>query len=690
MKKKLCFALLAWLGVICAATAAQRPQKVDSAVFAGPAPDQNGYLAALQLTPNAGWHTYWLNSGDAGLPTKIRWTLPDGVEAGPILWPTPQAYREGELMTYGYGEQHSLLTRLQIDDSVPDDASVSLKARWLVCKEICIPESRSFDLSVKQLRQSNVSAANKQLQSALQALPEPLNSSGLFAVDQQSIRSWIPLPAHWQDSASQPMWFSARPDTVDHAGSSRWQHNADGIAVIQPRHREYSQAQDISGVLSFVVDGQTRSLAVSLQAGTLPDDLSPWQNAAADGAGQGSKRLWLVLLMAFVGGLILNLMPCVFPVLSLKAMSLARAGSLREKRQESLAYTAGVVLSFVLIAALLLALRAGGAALGWGFQLQNPLVVGALACLMFLLGLALLGWTQIGMRWMGMGQDLTGQGGLRGAFFTGVLAVVVASPCSAPFMGSALGYAVLQPAVIALSIFVALGLGLAAPLAALPWTPGLAQRLPKPGPWMEKLKHWMALPMLLTAIWLFWVLWRQAGVTGLGISLLATALLAAGLRQKAGQTGSYGWQKVTMLAGGLLLLAPLVLPSPSSTPSQNTADLDWQTWSSQQVTQARENNRLVFVDFTADWCLSCLANESAVLRSKRVRDVFEAHDVLLLKADWTQYDPKITAALATFDRNGVPLYLLYPQGGAPAKVLPQILTRNIVEQAVITAAKPEA
>ncbi len=678
------FRFIGLLGLILACSnvaAAPPPSKVASEIFAGPAPDQAGYLIALRLSPTDGWHTYWKNPGDAGLATTIRWELDEGIETGPLLWPTPNAYWEGELTTYGFGEEHHLLTRVSVADGAPNDALITYKARWLVCKDICIPESTQGSLTVAQLRNGNTDQAADVLVQALQAIPETLPQSGHFQVTDHTIETWIPLPEHWLASASNPQWFIAQGDTVDHATDSRWWKAANGVVHSQAKHVDFNASESLSGVLRFHADGQERALAVQLKSGAVPAQREIWHTPDNQAP---SQSLWLILLMAFVGGLILNLMPCVFPVLSLKAMNLARTGSLSEKRKESLAYTAGVVLSFLVIAASLLALRAGGAALGWGFQLQNPVVVGALASLMLVLGLALLGWSQIGMGLMGTGQSLTQQSGLRGAFFTGVLAVVVASPCSAPFMGSALGFAVLQPAPIALSIFAALGLGLAAPLAALPWVPGIAHRLPKPGPWMESVKHWMALPMLLTAVWLFWVLWRQTGLLGLAAASAAAIMIAIGMRRKPGQSAAMGWQKALVVLGGCLLLTPAAL-SPQS-PSSH--DVQWQAWSQESVAQAQAENRLVFVDFTADWCLSCIANERAVLNSQRIQALFENHDVLLLKADWTQYDPAITEALAQYGRNGVPLYLLYPRGGAAAKVLPQILSRNIVEQAVLSVASP--
>lgn len=645
--------------------------KAQANLIVSTAPDAKGFLLGLELSPTEGWHTYWRNPGDAGLGTSLRWTLPQGVSAGATQWPAPKPYREGELMTYGFGSTHTLFSRLNIAQSVADDAEIAMQARWLICKDICIPESAKFVMTAGEIRNSAIDAG---LIAEFQKLPEALLQSGHFASSDGRLSVFVPLPAHWAMQAEQPSWFIGHDRILQHAADTQWQRNEQGIAATLPLQDNAEVPAKLDGVIRLDIDGRHHALEVSLSPGSMPPDLNDWHGSTSVATKQ---HLGIILLMAFVGGLILNLMPCVFPVLTLKAMNLARAESLRHKRQESLAYTAGVVLSFLAIAGVLLSLRAGGAALGWGFQLQNPLVVGLLACLMVLLGLALLGWTHIGMSFMGVGQGLTQQHGVRGAFFTGVLAVIVASPCSAPFMGSALGYAVLQPAPIALGIFGALGLGLAAPFALLPWVPWLAHKLPKPGPWMETLKHWLALPMVLTAVWLFWVLWRQAGDAALLLSVAATTALAMGIRQKLGANRA-SWQKAATVAGVVLLSGPAWVKAPPPTHQ----DLDWTAWSHQEVAEAAERGQMVFVDFTADWCLSCIANEQAVIASDQVQELFSNNNVLMLKADWTLYDPIITAELARHGRNGVPLYLLYPATGGQPEILPQILTTKTIQRAL--------
>lgn len=428
---------------------------------------------------------------------------------------------------------------------------------------------------------------------------------------------------------------------------------------------------------NFVLNGQGTALPRDANSSQAPNTTSTSPpEPVIDQPG------WLVALgLAFLGGLILNLMPCVFPVLSLKAMSLSRQahGDLREQRWHALAYTVGVLATFSLITAVLLALRSGGAAIGWGFQLQNPWVIGGLAYLMFVLGLSMNGVIEFGGRWMGMGQSLTQQDGQRGSFFTGVLAVIVASPCTAPFMGSALGYAVTQPALIAYSVFLALGLGFAAPFLLLAITPAASRWFPKPGTWMDTFKHWMAFPLYLTAIWLVWVLGRQVGVDGMAYSLLGILALAVGC-WLWGRSQQHSGGKTGALALPLGVFAIVCLHwAGSQIPSSHSGDGQWESWSEARLQQYRSEGRPVLVNMTADWCITCLANEKAALNTSAVKNMLAEHGIAYLKGDWTRQDPAITDYLAQFKRNGVPLYVVYPADPAkPPQLLPQLLTPGVV------------
>lgn len=411
------------------------------------------------------------------------------------------------------------------------------------------------------------------------------------------------------------------------------------------------------------------------------------QTGSSVGAADANSRVsesetsfLLMALFAFLGGAILNLMPCVFPVLALKVLGLVNASSvsLQEQRAHGLSYTAGVVVSFLAMAALLLALRAAGEALGWGFQLQTPWLVALLVYLFFALGLSMSGFVEFGASWAGVGQQLTEKSGHSGSFFTGVLAVVVASPCTAPFMGAALGFALVQPPAMALTIFAALGLGMAAPFLLLVGIPALASRLPKPGAWMNTFKEWMAIPLYLTAIWLIWVVGRQTGVNGMALVLCGCVMIYMALWfWRAGSIV----KRITAALALALAVAALAGPwlQQRAEPTANAGSV----YSAERVLELRASGKPVFVNFTADWCITCLANERVALSQDAVLSAFRENNVAYLKGDWTNSDPRITQVLAQYGRSGVPLYLLFPADpSAAATVLPQILTTDIVLNAL--------
>ena len=633
---------------------------------------------AVRLTPDAGWHTYWLNPGDAGRGTQTRFSGLPGLAVDGPQWPAPKAKDEGELVTYGFSETHTLLYTLTPPADLEGPQLLQARVDWLVCKAICIPGGATLREPL-DLGPRGPAAHGDVFAAAEAALPAPASGPpGRFQLAEGELR--LALPPGIARGAEV---FPARPYLVDHAVGPRWADAAvDGTAAGGAARLAWPLA--FEGVetpeqLRAVVVSAGQARWVDFEAGAVaavpPAD--PVAGAAA-AAGDASPTMLLALLFALGGGLLLNLMPCVFPVLAIKAMGLARGDNLAAKRQEALLYTAGVLASTLLLALLLLGLRATGAALGWGFQLQNPAVVAGLAVLMAFLGLALAGWTQIGVRWMGWGQGLTHGDGPRAAFFTGVLAVVVASPCTAPFMGVALGYAVTQPALVALAIFASLGLGLALPILVLAGVPALAKRLPRPGPWMDRFKLLMALPLLGTAVWLYWVVWNQAGLLAVLLGVAALALLATVTYQRRdGRPLGGPWLRGAGLGlATALVLAPALLP-----PAQSRLAGDWQPWSQARVAELRAAGEPVFVDFTADWCITCLVNERAAIADPGVQRLIAAKGVVLLKADWTRQDPAVTAGLAEFGRNGVPLYLLYDRAGE-VEVLPQLLTPGMLREAL--------
>jgi thiol:disulfide interchange protein DsbD len=460
-------------------------------------------------------------------------------------------------------------------------------------------------------------------------------------------------------------------ELVDHAAPQRWRQGGGALLVSQAAS-PYLHGEP--GPVEVVLrPGEGRPVALTLEPGGPAPGGEP---APALGG------LAPALALAAAGGLLLNLMPCVFPILSLKALALARGGG--AVRAEGVAYAAGVVASFLAVAGLLLALRAAGAQVGWGFQLQSPWLVALLAWLMFGLGLALSGLWAPGARWMGAGGRLAAGGGLPGAFATGVLAVVVASPCTAPFMGPALGYAVTRPALEALAVFAALGLGMAAPFLALAASPALARRLPRPGPWMETLKQLLAFPLYLTAVWLVWVLAHQAGPDGAALTLSGMVVLAAMLWVRERWRGRAPLLRgAVAVAGGAALLAILLAPPVArEAPRPGVAAGDpARPFDREAIAAAVAEGRMVLVNMTAAWCITCLVNERVALDTAAVRARLAAPDVVYMKGDWTRRDPAITAYLESWGRNGVPLYVVYAPGRAP-QVLPQMLTPDLVLEAL--------
>ena len=625
-------------------------------------------LLVLHFIPDEHWHTYWQNPGDSGLPTSISWQLPEGVSTGPIQWPTPQAFSIPPLMNYGFAGPTILLTELTIPlDYTDSSLPIKAKVDWLVCEEICIPADAEFQLELTVGSAAVLSdSATALIARGKSSQPLPLAVRGSFDTAGGSFSAAVSgLP-----DVDFQQFFVAATELVDHAAPQQLVFSEGEWLLRQNLNTYFTSAADSFELVLVSGNGQGYSLLLEAAAESSPA-------AAAE-----STSLWLVLLMAAAGGLILNLMPCVFPVLSLKALNIAaNSGQRAEQRRDALWYTLGVVLSFVSLALLLLALRAAGSAVGWGFQLQSPWLVALLAYLLFALGLSLSGVVQFGLGLMSAGSELTQSKGTKGSFFTGVLAVVVASPCTAPFMGGALGYAVTQPPLLALLVFAALGLGMALPFLLLAYLPALARALPKPGAWMDTLKQLLAFPLYLSAVWLVWVFGRQAGIDAVAVLLCGmVAIAAACWLYGSWQFSRAGWSR-PLLAALLLLLSVgvLRLVPDSATPAAAAADAHWQAWSPDKLAQLRQSGKPVLVNMTADWCITCLVNERVALNTESSKAALALYDVTYLKGDWTRRDAEITAYLHQYQRDGVPLYVLYWPGQAP-EVLPQILTPDTLRQ----------
>ena len=661
---------------------------------------------ALRIAPEKGWHVYWRNPGDSGLPTSISWTLPEGVTAGDLQWPYPHRETLGDIVNYGYADEVLLPVSLHLAPGPGSEAPLLLKAKakWLVCKDICIPGSAELELSLPAVTDAATTSINETQRAAFAKaraeLPQPAPADWTlnFQIHADGSQKDFALAVRRGaiTSDGEVSFFPYESDLISHSAPPRWTKDDDGsLRMSQALSDYYVKAPDkVNGVL-VVHDGDQDK---AWEIGARPGKVAVVPIAAAKPAAElppvaaPSPHYLLVLLFAVLGGAVLNLMPCVFPVLSIKAISLveSRGATASRQRAHALFYTAGVLATFAGLAGLLLALRGTGSAIGWGFQLQQPAFVAALAYLFFAMGLSLSGVVEFGTRLMGVGQSLVGTGGYRASFFTGVLAVAVASPCTAPFMGTALGYALAQPAAIAISVFLALGLGLALPFLAIGFFPALARALPRPGAWMETFKQFMAFPLYLTAIWLLWVLGGLTDRNGMTVALLGLSLIAFALWlwKRTGLVS--GVLKLAALAGALALLASPMMDKASAihASAQTTAPAPGhEPYTEARLAELRAEGRTVFVNFTADWCITCKVNERVALASDTVRAAFAERQVTWLEGDWTREDPLITRTLERFGRSGVPLYLVYA-GTAEPVVLPQLLTPATVLSALPPADKP--
>ena len=653
----------------------------------------------LKIEHQPHWHTYWKNPGDSGLPTTLTWTLPAGVAAGAIQWPTPGRLPIGPLMNYGY--EGTLL--LPVAVSIPADfkgsaLDIKLRADWLVCKDVCIPEGGDFALQVPA--QTATAGHRALFDAARAALPQAVPGAQATAAvaGTDLVVRVVGLPAAWQGLA-----LGFLPETtgvINNAAPTQaaWKDGTWTARVpLDPQRSESPTTMPV--VLTSA--GQQAGLQVTAAVTTAWPAAAPAPAALPSlGDAQVSTPvppadvgLLLALLLALAGGALLNLMPCVFPILSLKVLGFAgRANDRKALLAGGLAYTAGVVLSFVALAALLLALRAGGEQLGWGFQLQSPAVVAVLAALFTLIGLNLAGLFEFGSVLPGSWAAARAQHPVVDSFLTGVLAVAVASPCTAPFMGASLGAALALPAWQGLAVFAALGLGMALPyLAASAW-PAIARLLPKPGVWMAHFKTLMAFPMFATVVWLVWVLGVQVGVDGvaallavlLALSFVAWALGSPTLGPRA--RSGFGAAAVMLMIAALVWAAP-ALRQEAAAQAPALGDT-WQPWSPERVAQAQAAGQPVFVDFTAAWCVTCQFNKRTTLASTDVKAALQAKRVLLLRADWTRRDAAISAELARLGRSGVPVYALYTPGAAAPKLLSEILSVAEVRGALDTLPTP--
>ena len=666
---------------------------------------------ALHVRPDAGWHGYWINPGDAGKEPSMRWRLPPGFEAGPLAFPTPTLIPFGAFNTYGFDGDFLLLATLRAPAGLPPGSNHTLggTASWVVCDdELCVPEQAELALTLS-VADGAPEVANADLFAAARdKLPRAVDWPAQFEVADGEVVVDVSLPAGVE--VRDPYLFVAAKRFVryDEQRAERAGHT---LRFVMPAGGRAEQASGVSAVLrDLEADadiGSAAGVGLSLARASAP--LPPLMGATTPAVPVATSFAVADMLQAIVfgllGGIVLNLMPCVFPILSMKALGLVQlAGAERRAvRASGLLYTAGVLVAFAAIAVALLALRAAGSAAGWGFQLQSPWVNLGLGLGMVAIGLNLAGVFEIGTRLMGLGGAGQGAGEKRAAFLTGLLAVVVATPCTAPFMAGALGYALVQPAAVAMAVFLALGVGLALPYLALTWIPSLGAALPQPGPWMAVFRQVLAFPMLATALWLFWVVGRQLGASSMAVALLAALLLAFALwafGRSAVAKAPWRWRVAAALGLAACVGASAQLQDLRAPPLRANAEpvhmlgkLTPQRFSPQLVRDYIGAGQPVFVYFTADWCISCKVNERVALATDAVGEAMNARRIKVVEGDWTAEDPTITEWLTMYGRAGVPLYLYFPRGSAAidgAVVLPQVLLPDIVVDAIAEADRQAA
>lgn len=637
---------------------------------------------ALRTILDTGWHTYWRNPGDSGEPVQLDWQLPEGWEAGEITWPLPMTLPTGPIINYGFEGAPLFPVSVTVPEAAEPGTiqNLTLDFYYLVCADICIPENGSASIDIAIGETMKDPRWDPLIQDALNRAPKPASFSA--AVRQEGEEAVLTLKDLPEADFSDAYFFPFDQGVVQHSAPQRAAIGEDGVEIRAASDFAWTDGlpDEIVGVLSYMEDGTRTGSEVTVEVGDALDIGLVDSAGSAGAASATSFTLLGAIFGALLGGLILNLMPCVFPVISMKALSIAKTahGERAVIRREAWAYTAGVIATFLVLTILLIALKAAGSEIGWGFQLQSPLVVAGLALLIFTVGLNLLGVFELGSSFQNTGSSLTTKGGVRGSFFTGLLAVIVATPCTAPFMAGAVGYAVAQPVAVTVAVFLALAIGFALPFLLIAYVPRLLKVLPKPGPWMVRFKELLAFPMFAAAIWLVWVVSLQAGPTGLLQVLSAMLLIALAVWAFKSQKK---WVKG--IAALLCLLAIFVIISIRPN-TASTVDLTQEAWSTERVDELRAEGRPVFVDFTAAWCVTCKVNETLVLEKDKTKQLFVDTETAFLVADWTNKNDEIAQELERYGRAGVPLYLVFPSGdnSVSAEVLPQVLTYDVVKEAI--------
>jgi thiol:disulfide interchange protein DsbD len=627
----------------------------------------------LVITLEEKWHVYWINAGDSGEPPRIHWTLPHGITAGPMQFPVPSRLPLGPLMDFGYEDEVAFPVKLTAAKNLkPGPVRLDAKIDWLVCREVCIPGKAHLGLNLTiDPKATTAPQPVGALGEALGLLPKPLPSDTKLTVT--GGKNEFVLDLITGERTTDAEFYPFDQEQIANAGDQVVEPLPNGVRLRVPRAPELTKLPTKLHGLIKLDDETAYEITSPVVAGEVR------RSGRAVSASAGNLTTLTALGLAFVGGIILNLMPCVFPVLFLKGLALVQSsGEERGRlRRHGLVYTLGILVSFWIIVAALLVLRAGGSEAGWGFQLQSPVFIAILAIGLFFFALSLAGQFELGLSLTSVGGELAQKQGYTGSFFTGILATVVATPCTAPLMGAAIGFALVQPTLVTFAIFTALALGLAAPYLVLSFQPAWTKILPRPGAWMETLKQFTSTLLFGTVIWLVWVYGHLSGTQGVDrVAWMLVSLLLVAIAGWALGKWPARWKSALAAVVIMVLALTVALYQPKDT------TLVWQPYSEKALAQARAEGKPVFIDFTAAWCLSCQVNERLVLRSSEVQREFANNKVTLIKADWTKYDAEITRQLASVGRSGVPTYVIYPVGQGAADVLPELLTKDIVLNAL--------
>jgi thiol:disulfide interchange protein len=666
--------------------------------------------AGLYFKLEPGWHIYWMNPGDAGEAPHAQWTLPRGITAGAMQFPAPKRLPLGPLMDFGYENEVLFPLKLHVADSVAaGPVTLHAKVSWLVCQATCIPGKAELEVerNVASGPGSQAYVPAPLFKRFLDLIPKAL-PTGYKAAFEPS-KDGFQLSVETGQKETEASFFPEDQGILDNPAPQELTPAKKGLilnlkkdANLSAKPTTLKGVLELSGGRAFELAAPPGTLKLGELFPAVVSPAGPSANASVGEKGasgtsipaQGSESpsaipaLLKITGLAFLGGLLLNLMPCVFPVLFLKGLALVRSGSeeRRTLRAHGFVYAAGILVSFWVLVGALLGLRAAGATLGWGFQFQSPVFLELMAGLLFFLGLSLAGQFEIGLTLTSAGGSLAAKQGYTGSFFTGVLAVIVATPCTAPFMGVAIGYALAQPAAITFAVFTALAVGLAAPYVALTLQPAWTRWLPKPGVWMDVLKQAVSIPIFITVIGLAWVLAQAYGANILA-ALLGSFLLLAMAGWFLGRWPAKRWATTVAAVFVLVVIAisfwaPRKLAVASEAVHAPDTHGTWQPWSAEAVSRSLAAGQPVFVDFTAKWCLSCQVNERVALSQLEVERAFQERNVVLMKADWTQHDDAITQALTKLDRSGVPAYALYTPGQSSPQMLPEVLTPGILTDAL--------